>query len=91
LSNQGTTSRGITAHRQNRGAQNAHPIKSEEEVRTEDGKRIRSSGSGSNIVSSIERRRVTRPEIAQMQKKLKRASRAGRLRNLRRQSPNLEK
>jgi len=84
LSNQGTTSRGIAAHQLNRETQNADPIKSEEEVRIEDGKRIRSSGSGSNIVSFMGRRRVTPLEIAQTPKKLRKGSRAGRLRNLRR-------
>jgi hypothetical protein len=83
------TSRNITVHRQNRKIRSAAPIKPEEEVGTQDGKRIRSSGRGSNIVSSMERRRVTPPEIARMQKKLRRGSRAGRLHNLRRRSLNL--
>jgi hypothetical protein len=39
----------------------------------------------------MERRRVTPPEIAQMQKKLRRGSRAGQLRNLRYQLLNLGK
>jgi len=81
------TSRNITVHRQNRETRNADPIKPEEEVGTQDGKRIRSSGRGSNIVSSMERR-VTPPEIARMQKKLRRGSRAGQLHNLRRRSLN---
>jgi len=79
----------ITVHQQNRETRNAGPIKTEEEVRTQDGKRIRSSGHGNNIVSSMERRRVTPPEIARMQKKLRRGSRAGQLHNLRRRSLNL--
>jgi len=79
------TSRNITVRRQNLETQNADPIKPEEEVETQDGRRIRSSGRGSSIVSSMGRR-VTPLEIAWMPKKLRRGSRAGRLRNLRRQS-----
>jgi len=80
------TSQSITVPQQNRETQNVDPIKPEEEVGTQDGKRIRSSGRGSNIVSSMERRRDTPPEIAQMQKKLRRGSRAGQLHNLRHRS-----
>ena len=85
------TSQSTTVHQQNCKTQNVDPIKLEEEVGTQDGKRIRSSGRGSNIVSSMERRRDTPPEIAQMQKKLRRGSRAGQLRNLRYQLLNLGK
>jgi len=83
------TSQNITVHQQNRKARNAYPIKPEEEVETQDGKKIRSSGRRSNIVSTMERRMVTPPEIARMQKKLRRGSRAGQLHNLRRRSLNL--
>jgi len=82
------TSRNITVHRQNRETQNADPTKPEEEVGTQDGRRIRSSGRGSNIVSSMGRRRVTPLEIARMQKRLRRGSRVRQLRNLRRRSLN---
>jgi len=81
-------SRGVTIRQQNRETQNTDLTKPEEEVRTEDGRRIRNSGSGSNIVSSMGRRRVTRLEIAQMPKKLRRGSGTGLLRSLRRRSFN---
>jgi len=47
------------------------------------------SSHGSNIASSMGRRRVTPPGIALMQRKLRRGSRAGQLRNLRHQLLNL--
>jgi len=83
------TSRNITVHRQNREIRNAAPIKPEEEVGTQDGKRIRSSGRRSNIVSFMERKRVIPLGIARMQKKLRRESRAGQLHYLRHRSHNL--
>jgi len=71
------TGRNITVHRQKRKTRNAGPIKPEEEVETQDGKKIKISGHRSNIVFSMERRRVTPPGIAQMQRRLRRGSRAG--------------
>jgi hypothetical protein len=83
------TGRNITVHRWKRETRNADPIKPEEGVEMRDGKKIKISGHGSSIVSSMERRRVTPPEIARMQRKLRRGSRAGQLRNLRHQLLNL--
>jgi len=77
------TGRNITVHRRKRKTRNADPIKPEEGVETQDGKKIKISGRGSNIVSSMERRRVTPLGIARMQRKPKRGSRAGQLHNLR--------
>jgi len=83
------TSQKITVHRQNREIRNADPIKAEEEVGTQDGKRIRSRGLESNIVSFMERKRVIPPGIARMQKKLRRGSRAGQPHSLRHRLLNL--
>jgi len=80
------TGQNTTVHRRRRETRNADPIKPEEGVGTQDGRKIKVSGRGSNIVSSMERRRVTPPEIARMQRKLKRGSRAGQLHKHRHQS-----
>jgi hypothetical protein len=85
------TGRKITVRQWKRGARNAHPIKPEEGVEMRDGEKIKVSDHGNSIASSMERRRVTPPEIAQMQKKLRKGSRAGQLRNLRYQLLNLGK
>jgi hypothetical protein len=85
------TCRKITVHQRKHEARDAHPIKPEEGVEMRDGEKIKVSDHGNSIVSSMERRRVTPPEIAQMQKKLRRGSRAGQLRNLRYQLLNLGK
>ena len=85
------TGRKITVHQWRRGARNAYPIKPEEGVEMRDGEKIKVSDHGNSIVSSMERRRVTPPEIAQMQKKLRKGSKAGQLSNLRYQLLNLGK
>jgi len=83
------TDQNTTIHRRRRETRNADPIKPEEGVETQDGRKTKVSGRGSNIASSMERRMVTPPEIARMQRKLKRGLRAGQLHKHRHQSLNL--
>jgi hypothetical protein len=51
-------SQGRTTHQRKRETQDVDLTKLEEEVRTEGGKRIRSSGNRSNTVSSTGKRKV---------------------------------
>jgi len=71
------TSRDKRAPQRRHETQNKGSLKLEEEVRVGNGERTKSSHSINNIVSFTEKKRVTQPGIAQMQKKHMKESRVG--------------